>query len=79
MQAHSPKSGEELDAALVAAGGGLAEPVIVARGFYRNATGAPQEVVLAAAVSRERGAVAELQAGNERLPQWRVALAEGEP
>jgi hypothetical protein len=68
--------GEELEARLVAAGGGLAEPLEVARGFYRNDTAAPQEVVVAATVARERGCVAEVQAPGGRLPLWRLQLAE---
>jgi hypothetical protein len=68
--------GEELDAALVASGGGLAEPTVVARGFYRNETPDPQDLSLALVVSHELGATAELQAGDRRLEQWRFALVE---
>jgi len=65
---------EEIEAALVAADGGLPEPLTVARAFYRNNTEEAQEVTLRAMVSRERGAVAILQVGDRPLDQWRFAL-----
>lgn len=68
--------GEELDASLLAE----VEPGAsweIARGFYRNDTGAAEEVVLSVTVSQEHGCVAELQARPGRLPQWQVSLSEG--
>jgi hypothetical protein len=68
--------GAELQAALVASGGGLAEPVRVAEAFYRNASDEPRDVVLAIQVSRERGATAEVRLETRRVEQWRLALVE---
>jgi hypothetical protein len=67
---------EELDAALIAADGGLAESTCVARGFYRNEEDTAQEVTLRVAVSRERGATALLTVGTRLLDQWRFMLVE---
>ncbi|MCC2671888.1 MAG: hypothetical protein K0Q72_4359, partial [Armatimonadetes bacterium] len=71
--------GEELEARLVASGSELPHPVEVARGFYRNDTVSPHEVVVAATVGRERGCVAELQTPGGRAPLWRFQLAEAGP
>jgi hypothetical protein len=71
--------GTELDAELIASGGGLPEPLVVARAFHQNETDMPIEVTLSVTVSREKGAVAEIVADGARLPQWRVALTEAEP
>lgn len=66
--------GEELDAALVAAGGGLEEPLVVARGWYRGGDNGA-DGSLEVRVSRERGAEAWLRLEDTILPQWRVSLA----
>lgn len=71
--------GAELDACLVAEGGELPEPVVVARAFYRNDTTNVQEASLRLTTSRSEGQVAELQVGPVRREQWRFALVEEEP
>ena len=67
---------EELEAWLLASGGNLEKPLRVARGFYRNQSEGQQLVTLLVTVSREKGAVAVLQAGDRRLEQWRFVLVE---
>ncbi|MDW8206814.1 MAG: hypothetical protein RMJ43_03185, partial [Chloroherpetonaceae bacterium] len=67
---------QELDARLFASGGGLPEPVCVARGFYRNPVDSFQEVTLRLQVSREQGATAALLAYDREWELWRFILAE---
>jgi hypothetical protein len=73
------ESQEELDAALIASGGGLTAPTCVARAFYRNENDLSQEVTLRVSVSRERGALATLTVGTRLLDQWRFMLVEARP
>lgn len=68
--------GQELDAALLASGGGLPAPIEVARALYRNDAPVAEDVTLSLRTSRELGVVAELQAGDRRSRQWRFALTE---
>ncbi|HSV74698.1 MAG TPA: hypothetical protein VLH79_13140, partial [Chthonomonadales bacterium] len=72
-------AGKEIEAELIASGGALPEPVTVARAFYRNETGVPEEVTFDVRVSREMGVTAELIAGGHREPQWRFALLRESP
>jgi hypothetical protein len=67
---------EELDARLIATGGGLREPICVARGFYRNPSDGAQEVTLRLTVSREYGAIAVLLAEGRQWEMWRFVLTE---
>jgi len=67
---------QELDATLTAAGNGLAQPLLVARGFYRNTSDDMQEGALHVRVSREKGVTATLVINSRTYDQWRVALVE---
>lgn len=67
---------QELDATLSAMGGGLPQPIPVARGFYRNTSDTMQEGALLVRVSREKGVTAALMMNNRSYDQWRVALVE---
>ncbi len=67
---------QELEANLSAIGSGLAQPIPVARGFYRNTSDTLQEGALQMRVSREKGVTATLVINSRSYEQWRVALVE---
>lgn len=68
---------QELDAVMTAVSEDGAEPVIVARGFYRNTSDVTQDGTLQVRVSREKGVAAVLVINGRQYEQWRFALAEG--